>query len=223
MGRCALLLIVVGLVLVAGCGGSSQRATYVRANETLFNELPRFPSSQLTKQYSAAYRSRSNSGPVLGYTSVYEFKVSPHVSTASADAFFGRRLQAPPWLLLGRTGGGNELSGGISKFRRGSAAISINLDKARFHRFEIDVDHAYFGKLGRCGIPGGCSRSPTWVAIRRAILTCRARTVGQTHARDVSVTLKNGGTLKAREARIDAIVDVLNAARCQAQPAFSTE
>ena len=222
MGRWFLLLIVVVLVLVAGCGGSSQRATYVRANEMLFNELPRFPSSQLTKQYSAAYRSRSNSGPVLGYTSVYEFKVSPHVSTASVDAFFGRRLQAP-WLLLGRTGGGNELSGGISKFRRRSAAISINLDNARFHRFEIDVDHAYFGKRGRCGIPGGCSRSPTWVAIRRAILTCRARTVGQTHARDVSVTLKNGRTLKAREARIDAIVDVLNAAHCQAQPTFSTE
>lgn len=40
---------------------------------------------------------------------------------------------------------------------------------------------------------------------------------------DVSVTLTAGRRLTAKEPRIDAILDVLNAARCRHHPAFATE
>jgi hypothetical protein len=85
------------------------------------------------------------------------------------------------------------------------------------------MDHDYYGKLGRCGIPGGCTGSPAWNEVRRAILACQARTVRQTHARDVSLTLKSGRTLRAKEPAIDAVLDVINAARCRSQPTFATE
>ena len=101
--------------------------------------------------------------------------------------------------------------------------MSINLESERARVLEVAVDHDYYGKLGRCGIPGGCGGSRTWIDIRRAILGCRVKAVGQTHARDVTATLKHGRTLRAKEPKIDAVLDVLNAARCRSQPTFATE
>ena len=40
---------------------------------------------------------------------------------------------------------------------------------------------------------------------------------------DVAATLKSGRTLRAKEVRIDAVMDVLNAAFCRSQPTFATE
>jgi hypothetical protein len=215
-------VVVVAAVLVSACSGSSERAKYVRANEKLFKELPRLPSAQLTRHYPSAYRGEGDSSPVLGYTSVYDFKLPARRSGASVGEFFTQHLRSR-WLLFETVAGAGQLAGPMFNFRRANAEVSINLENARFHRFEIAVDHAYFGKLGRCGTPGGCSGSSAWVAISRAILACRAKTVSQTHSLAVSVTTTTGRMLTAKEPRIDAILDVLNAARCRHHPAFSTE
>lgn len=207
-------------VLVAGCG-SDRHSAYIKANEQLFKQLPRFPGAQLMRERSSAYYGASDLSPVRGYTTVYEFRFPTEASGASVGAFFEQRLQ-PRWLLFERLAG-SPFGGGVSNFRWGSAEVSINLENGRFHRFEIDLDHAFFGKLGRCGLPGGCNGSPAWVAIRKAILACRAKAVGQTHSRDVVVTLKDGRTLAAKEPRIDAVGAILNAVHCEPPPAYATE
>jgi hypothetical protein len=212
---------LVALALVAGCGTSLGRDAYTRANEQIFGQLPRFPSAQLTRTSSAPYYGENDRSPVKGYTTVYEFKFAAQVSGASVASFFTRRL-APDWLLVETVAAGDR-GGPVLNFRHAKALVSINLESAPAHRFEVDVDHAFFGKLGRCGIPGGCGGSAAWVALRQAVLACHAKEVSQTHSREVVMTLKNGRIIAATEARIDAIGDVLNAAHCEPPPIYVTE
>jgi hypothetical protein len=212
-------ILVVAVAVLAGCGGS--RGAYVRANERVFKELPRFPGTHLTGEKSFPYYGESDQSPTLGYSTVYTFTFPAAVSGSRVGSFFEQRLNGP-WVLY-ETLGGSPLGGGISNFRRGRSEVSINLDNARFHRFEIGIDHAYFGKLGRCGIPGGCDSSPAWVAIRKSILSCHAKTVSQTHSRNVVVTLKDGRTISAKEAAIDAVSIMIRSSRCQPPPIYATE
>jgi hypothetical protein len=212
-------ILVVAVAVLAGCGAS--RNSYVGENERVFNDLPRFPGSRLTGEQSSPYYGESDLSPVLGYSTVYTFTFPAAASGSRVGSFFEQRLKAP-WLLY-ETLGGSQLGGGISNFRRERSEVSINLDNARFHRFEIDIDHDYFGKLGRCGIPGGCDSSPRWVAIRKAILSCDAKEVSQTHSRHVVVTLKDGRTISAKEAAIDAVSIMIRSSRCQPPPIYATE
>jgi hypothetical protein len=195
----------------AGCRESG-RDSYVEANERVFSSLPQLPGTKLRSKTSVAY-SGEDSSRALGYLTRYELGLR---AEADAWSFFTRRLR-PDWLWVETT------AGPILEFRRGKAFVSIDLASQRAHILEVAVDHEYYGKLGRCGIPGGCAGPPAWREIRDAILGCHARAVGQTHARDVSVTLENGRTLRAKEPVIDAVLDVINASRCRSQPAFATE
>lgn len=212
--QCAFTFALLAVAL-AGCGGGG-RSAYVKANERLFASLPQYPGAKLKSETSAPY-GEEDSSRVLGYVTRFDFTLPSDASRAGgAWSFFERRLR-PDWLWV------ETLAGPVLNFRRGKAFVSINLESERAHVLEVAVDHDYYGKLGRCGIPGGCGGSPQWVGIRRAILACRVKAVSQTHARDVSVTLKSGRTLRAKELRIDAILDVLNAARCHSHPTFATE
>lgn len=203
--------LVLLLLSVAGCreGG---RDSYVKANERLFASLPHYPGSKLKSKISAPY-SEEDSNQILGYVTRFDLALP-----ANSDpwSFFTRRLR-PRWLWV------ETLGGPVLSFRRGKAFVSINLESARAHVLEVAVDHDYFGKLGRCGIPGGCGGSPAWNAIRRVVLDCEAASVSQTHALDVTVALRSGRTLTAKEPAIDAILDVLNASRCRSEPTFATE
>ena len=201
----------LAFVLLAGCRESG-RDSYVKANERLFASLPHLPGAKLKSEVSVAY-TEEVSTRVLGYVTRYDFTLPPN---ANAWSFFTRRLR-PDWLWV------ETVDGPVLNFRRGKAFVSINLASQRAHILEVAVDHDSYGKLGHCGIPGGCGGSPAWGEIRRAILECHAKSVGQTHARDVTVTLKSGRTLRATEPRIDAVLDVLNASRCRSQPSFATE
>jgi hypothetical protein len=208
-------VMVAALVLVwpglAGCRHSSRNA-YIKANERLFATLPHLPGAKLKSESSAPYSDEDGSH-VLGYTTRFDVSLP---DDADAWSFFTRHLP-PDWLWV------ETVAGPVLNFRRGTALVSINLESQRAHILEVAVDHDYYGKLGRCGTPGGCSASPAWNEIRRAILDCHARAVSQTHARDVSLTLKSGRTLRAKEPAIDAVLDVINASRCRAQPTFATE
>jgi hypothetical protein len=195
----------------AGCRESG-RDSYVKANERVYSSLPQFPGAKLTSKTSVAYRGEDG-GRALGYVTRYEFRLR---AEADAWSFFTRRLR-PDWLWV------ETVDGPILEFRRGKAFVSIDLASQRANVLDVAVDHEYYGKLGRCGIPGGCDGSPAWREIRDAILGCQAKAVGQTHALDVSVTLKDGRTLRAKEPAIDAVMDVVNASRCSSQPAFATE
>jgi hypothetical protein len=206
----ALASVLLPLVLI-GCE-ESDRDSYVKANERVFASLPRLPGAKLKKKTSAPY-SEEDSSRVLGYVTRFDFTLP---AQADAWSFFTRRLR-PGWLWV------ETIAGPVLNFRRGNAFISINLESQRAHLLEVAVDHEYYGKLGRCGIPGGCGGSRGWVEIRRAILACDAKSVTQTHARDVSVTLKRGRQLRAKEPAIDAVLDVINAARCPSPPTFATE
>ena len=211
MPRAAALALVLLPLCLAGCRDSG-RDSYVKANERLFASLPHFPRAKLTSEVSVAY-TEEESTRVLGYVTRYDFRLPPN---ANAWSFFTRRLR-PDWLWV------ETVDGPVLNFRRGKAFVSINLASQRAHILEVAVDHDSYGKLGHCGIPGGCGGSPAWSQIRRAILDCRAKSVGQTHARDVTVTLKSGRTLRSKEPRIDAVLDVLNASRCPSPPSFATE
>jgi hypothetical protein len=206
----ALLLVLFPLILV-GCGESGRDA-YVKANERLFASLPHFPGATLKSETSAPY-SEEDSSYVLGYVTRFDFRLP---AKADAWSFFTLRLR-PDWLWV------ETIDGPVLNFRRGKAFVSINLESHRAQILEVAVDHDYYGKLGRCGTPGGCSGSPAWGKIRRAILACSVEAVSQTHARDVTATLRSGRTLQAKEPAIDAILDVLNASRCRSKPAFATE
>jgi hypothetical protein len=200
---------------VAGCGNGG-RGSYVKANERLFASLPGYPGAKLASKVSSRY-GEEDGRRVLGYITRFELTLSSHVSAAGGGwSFFVRRLR-PEWLWV------ETLRGPVLNFRRGSAFVSINLESERGRVLEVAVDHDYYGKLGRCGIPGGCGGSVAWIKIRRAILGCHVKAVSQTHARDVAATLPSGRTLRAKEPRIDAVLDVLNAARCRTQPTFATE
>jgi hypothetical protein len=196
---------------LAGCRESG-RDSYVKANERLFASLPHLPGAKLKSETSAPY-SEEDSNRVLGYVTRFDFRLP---AKADAWSFFTRRLR-PDWLWV------ETIDGPVLNFRSGKAFVSINLESQRAHLLEVAVDHAYYGKLGRCGIPGGCAGSAAWGEIRRAILTCKVKAVGQTHARDVTATLQSGRTLRAKEPAIDVVLDVLNASRCRTRPAFATE
>jgi hypothetical protein len=210
----ALAFVLLSPIFV-GCRDGG-RDDYVKANEAMFRSLPHVPGAKLTSETSAPYR-EEDSARVLGYVTRFEFTLrAAGAGGPDGWSFFTRRLR-PEWLWI------ETLAGPVLDFRRGKAFVSINLESQRRGVLEVTVDHAYYGKLGRCGIPGGCGGSPAWATVRQAILDCRAKTVGQTHALDVTVTLAGGRTLRAKEPAIDAVLDVLNASRCRASPTFATE
>ena len=125
----------------AGCGDRVDRSAYVKANERLFAQLPRFPRTRLAGETSTAYRS-SDLGRVAGYGTRFDLELPAPATAARVGGFFRRRLQ-PGWRLV------EALAGPVFNFRRGKAFVSINLDNWRAHGLEIAVDHAYYGKLGR--------------------------------------------------------------------------
>ena len=49
-----------------------------------------------------------------------------------------------------------------------------------------------------------------WNLIKQALSNCEVKTAMQTHALEVTVTLKNGENIMAREPNIDDIFDVIN-------------
>jgi hypothetical protein len=139
------LAALVGVVIFApittgfaGCGSSVDRDAYVRANERLFAQLPRFPGTRPRGEISTAYRNE-DSGPVLGYTTRFELALPSGATPPNVRAFFTRRLQ-PRWRLV------ENLRGRVLNFRRGDRFVSINLENARLHRLEVAVDHALDGK-----------------------------------------------------------------------------
>ena len=85
-------LLVLGL---AGCGGGDRKA-YVKANETLFEQLPRFPGSRVENETTTAYRA-DESGPVAGYSTRFDLKL---------------RRRPPPATWTRSTGGASDRSGG---------------------------------------------------------------------------------------------------------------
>jgi hypothetical protein len=210
LGAVAIALVLL-LLSLAGCRDNG-RDSYVKANERLFASLPHLPGAKLKSETSAPY-SEEDGNEVLGYVTRFDFRLS---AKADAWSFFTQRLRSD-WLWV------ETIGGPVLNFRRGKAFVSINLESQRAHILEVAVDHDYYGKLGRCAIPGGCGGSRAWSEIRRAILGCRAKSVGQTHALDVTVTLEGGRTLRAKEPAIDAVLDVLNASGCRSQPSFATE
>jgi hypothetical protein len=126
--------------VVFGCGTEVDRADYVQANEAIFERLPGFPDARLAGQSSTAYRS-SESGPIVGYGTLFELELPSGATASDVSAFFHRRLR-PRWKLI------EALEGPVLNFRMNHAAVSINLENAPVHILEIAVDHAFYGKAG---------------------------------------------------------------------------
>jgi hypothetical protein len=126
-------LIATAAVLSAvGCG-STFRADEVKANESLFHQLPVFPDARLEQTVSTPYRNEED-GPVVGYSTRYDFSLPTAVRAQAVASFFARRLQ-PKWRLAER------LDGPVLNFRNGQSIVSINLESWRAHILEIGVDH----------------------------------------------------------------------------------
>jgi hypothetical protein len=131
--RMALAPALVLVVLAAAGCGSSVRANYVKQNEKLFRSLPTFPGAVRATKTSAPY-STEEEGPIRGYTTTFRLRLPENASSEEVAAFYARRLQ-PSWRLVER------LSGPVLNLRRGSAAVSINLEGAQGHELEITLDY----------------------------------------------------------------------------------
>jgi hypothetical protein len=130
-------LLVLGL---AGCGGGDRKA-YVKANQTLFAQLPRFPGSSVADETTMAYHA-DESGPVAGYSTRFELTLPARATADGVGSFYRRRLGSR-WRLVENVGGR------VLNFRRGKAFLSVNLENADARMLEIAVDHEYYGKLER--------------------------------------------------------------------------
>lgn len=83
----------------------------------------------------------------------------------------------------------------------------------------------------RCFSPDGRSfvqpmaLDPAWRELKQAVLDCQATSIMQTHSREVSVTLRSGGMIKAIEPEIDDIMSIAQEARekCWLKPDIATE
>lgn len=74
---------------------------------------------------------------------------------------------------------------------------------------KICPDGSAVGRTGpNCEFAPCPGDTPEWLAIKQAIYNCEVESTGQTHSLEVSVKLKNGGTLKAIEPSIDDIIIV---------------
>jgi hypothetical protein len=128
----ALMSIAVPLVLV-GCGSTVDRDAYVKANEKLFHQLPVYPGARLQREVSSAYRGEEN-GPIVGYTTRFDFKLPPDAQPDMVASFFRQNLE-PTWRLVER------LDGPVLNFRKGRSSLSVNLESWREHILETAVDH----------------------------------------------------------------------------------
>jgi hypothetical protein len=133
---------VVALVVLgfAGCGGGDRKA-YVKANEALFERLPRFPGSRVEDETTTTYHTEE-SGPVAGYSTRFELTLPSQATADDVAAFYRRRL-GPQWRLV------ENLGGSVLNYRSGKAFLSVNLENAGVHMLEIAVDHDYYGKPDR--------------------------------------------------------------------------
>jgi hypothetical protein len=112
------------------------QVAYVKANETVFDQLPVFLGARFREQSSAPYHSgEDGGGPVAGYTTLFLFGLPHEAPADDVAAFFRRRLQ-PQWRLVER------LDGPVLNFRKGRSFVSINLEGWRSHVLEIAVDHS---------------------------------------------------------------------------------
>ena len=132
--RRAVALTLAGLAL-AGC--ASDRERDVKANRSLYAQLPRFPGAHLRSETSSARREED--GTILGYDTRFDLSLPPQTTPTSVAAFYRRKL-LPKWRLV------ETLDGPVLNFRRGNASVSINLDNWRVHILEIAVDHSSYAR-----------------------------------------------------------------------------
>jgi hypothetical protein len=128
----------VAASVLAGCriGSDADRTAYVDANVAILDELPRFPGSTPIEEVSTPHR-QTESGPIVGYGTRRDLTLPPNATADAVLSFYERELP-PSWEVVER------LVGPVRNLRRGSAALSINLESWRAHRYEIAVDHAYY-------------------------------------------------------------------------------
>jgi hypothetical protein len=127
-------LIAFGIsLLAAGCGTGVDRSDYIRKNVDVFKSLPQLANAPMTRQESSPYRTEET-GPVEGYVTLSFLRAPSQMSLSQVIAFYRTRL-APEWKLI------NRLSGPVLNFRRGAAALSINLESFRGQITELAIDH----------------------------------------------------------------------------------
>lgn len=135
MARRTVALALATLSL-AGC--ASGRDDYVKANRSLYAQLPHFPGTRLQSETSTGRR-KNEDGPIVGYGTRFDIALPPQTTATAVAAFYRRRL-LPRWRLV------ETLDGPVLNFRRRSAFVSINLESWRSHVLEVAVDHAFYDR-----------------------------------------------------------------------------
>ena len=126
-------LLVPATVAAAACAvGGPDRDSYVKANEALFQQLPKFPGARLREEVSAPYSAQED-GPTVGYTTRFVYDLPQNADASAVTRFYRRRLR-PKWQLV-------EELGPVNNYRNGHAFVSVNADNWEVHMFEIAVDH----------------------------------------------------------------------------------
>lgn len=129
----------VALALAAlSLAGCASRRDDVKANRSLYAQLPHFPAARLQSETSTGYR-QNEDGPIVGYSTRFDLTL-PRRATAQVVAASYRRRLLPRWRLV------ETLDGPVLNFRRGKAFVSINLENWRVHILELAVDHAFYAR-----------------------------------------------------------------------------
>jgi hypothetical protein len=139
--RFGILAALVGLaVLLAGCGGggTSSKADYVKANESLFKSLPAYPQQKVASEGTSTYTGTKGS---LGYQTRFNLTLPEKATVDTLQSFFAGHLQ-PDWKLVA------QLDGPVLNFRKGNAFVSVNLTGAHLHSAQVTVDQAFYSHNG---------------------------------------------------------------------------
>jgi hypothetical protein len=142
------LVAAAGLVLLVALtatqlGYGVDRERYVAANEAILDELPAYPGARRTSTRSSPYYEEDAAwSPVAGYTTLVFFELASDAEPEGVAAFYERELRRGGWRLVGKLTEPPYAAGPILSFRRGGAALSVNLESWRRGIVEIAVDHA---------------------------------------------------------------------------------
>jgi hypothetical protein len=120
------------------------RDGYVRANEAVLASVPAESRAELAGTTSAPYYKEDGAGaPIAGYTTTQVYRLAPGSTPEAVAAFYERELPTG-WQLVERlpAQGG---AGPVLNFRRGRAALSVNLENASHGTYELTADHDAYG------------------------------------------------------------------------------
>jgi hypothetical protein len=167
---------VLGVFLMAGCGGDADKDPYVQRNVAIVRSLPVFPKAKQLSLKSSPYRDPEKTETdqtTVGFITTVTYSVPKGIGVPEVERFYRRELRR--WRLVeafGRPSSGRQtlkMRAGrrssqlrplrqtertatavspipVFTFDRGEFWVSVNLDNLPYGKYEVVVDHDHYGE-----------------------------------------------------------------------------